>query len=91
MQACEAGYDSCWSTSTPMRVDLRRAGRVEDAVAGQAGDLEQDVEALVLGDELVTERLASGLVGEADLEKSLSETNADLTTTFGLTDLAPSS
>ena len=46
-------------------VDARRAGGVDDAVAGQAGDLEDDVDARVLLDELLTVGGATGLVGEA--------------------------
>ena len=40
-------------------VDARVAGRLEDAVAGQAGDLEEDVDAGVLAEELLGERLAA--------------------------------
>src|SRR5258706_10476842 len=44
--------------------DLRRAGGVEDAVTGETGDLEQDVDILVLGEEVLGERLATGLILE---------------------------
>ena len=44
-------------------VDARVAGRIEDAVAGLAGDLEEDV-GLVLGDELLAEVLAGDRVVE---------------------------
>ena len=71
-------------------LDVGRARRVEDAVAGQAGDLEQDVDVLVLGEEVLGERLAAGLVLERAAEKSF-VTYALTTLMSGLTDLAPSS
>ena len=38
-----AWSDSHWSTSTPMPMEAGGAGGLEDAVAGLAGDLEEDV------------------------------------------------
>ena len=71
-------------------LDVRGAGGVEDAVAGQAGDLEQDVDVLVLGEEVLGERLATGLVLEGGRGEVVGDVGAD-DLDVGLTDLAPSS
>ena len=57
-------------------VDAVGAGGVEDAVAGQAGDLEQDVD--VRGEDLVGERLAAAGIVEGLGSRSETKSRLDL-------------
>ena len=65
MHLARFGRLTAWSTSTPMPPDaVRGADRLEGALSGQAGDLEDDVG--VTAGELAGERLALGRVVEPD-------------------------